>query len=295
VRVIGVLDLLGGCAVHARAGVREAYRPVLAVAHAPIGAGDARALAQAYVNDLGVSELYVADLDVILERRRLQNIGRAASKGRPMSHAGIIRELAALGTPLWLDAAVSSVADACHALRLGAAHVIVGLETLPSFDALEQISAAVGRDRVAFSLDLRNGEPVMADGAPDARGAVLPREAAHVVAARAVDAGAGAVIVIDLARVGTNTGLDLELVARVRDAAPAVTLLAGGGVRGMEDLARLADAGCDGALVATALHDGRLGAAHVVAARRLGVIRPPASSISPAPRGLLIGLETENG
>src|SRR6266513_2463434 len=117
-RVIGVLDLLGGCAVHARAGVREAYRPVLAVADAPIGTGDARALAQAYVNGLGVSERYVADLDVILDRRRLQNNGSAASKDRPTSHGGIIRELAALGTPLWLDAAVSSVADACQALRL---------------------------------------------------------------------------------------------------------------------------------------------------------------------------------
>jgi phosphoribosylformimino-5-aminoimidazole carboxamide ribotide isomerase len=75
--------------------------------------------------------------------------------------------------------------------------------------------------------------------------------------------------VIDLARVGTATGIDLELIARVRKAVPKMTLLAGGGVRGREDLARLADAGCDGALVATALHDGRLGADDVSAARRL--------------------------
>ncbi len=38
----------------------------------------------------------------------------------------------------------------------------------------------------------------------------------------------------------------------------------------LEDIARLADAGCDGVLVATALHDGRLGVAEVAAARRLG-------------------------
>jgi phosphoribosylformimino-5-aminoimidazole carboxamide ribotide isomerase len=52
-----------------------------------------------------------------------------------------------------------------------------------------------------------------------------------------------------------------------------VTLVAGGGVRGADDLARLADAGCDGALVATALHDGRLSAADVTAARRIAVRR----------------------
>jgi len=76
--------------------------------------------------------------------------------------------------------------------------------------------------------------------------------------------------VIDLARVGTGAGLDFGLIARVRDAVPGLTLLAGGGVRGLEDCARLADTGCDGALVATALHDGRLGAADVAALQRLG-------------------------
>ena len=88
------------------------------------------------------------------------------------------------------------------------------------------------------------------------------------MAERAAQAGAGAVIVLDLARVGTGTGLDLALIGRVRDAVPGVTLLAGGGVRGPEDLARLADAGCDGALVATALHDGRLGPEDIAAAKR---------------------------
>jgi phosphoribosylformimino-5-aminoimidazole carboxamide ribotide isomerase len=77
------------------------------------------------------------------------------------------------------------------------------------------------------------------------------------------------VAVLDLARVGAGDGLDTHLIARVRNAAPGVSLLAGGGVRGLDDLMRLADAGCDGALVATALHNGRLGAADVAAARRL--------------------------
>jgi phosphoribosylformimino-5-aminoimidazole carboxamide ribotide isomerase len=35
-------------------------------------------------------------------------------------------------------------------------------------------------------------------------------------------------------------------------------LTSGGGVRGRDDLAALADAGCDAALVASALHDGQL-------------------------------------
>ena len=64
-----------------------------------------------------------------------------------------------------------------------------------------------------------------------------------------------------------NAGLDLDLVGRLRTGVPAVTLVAGGGIRGPQDLSRLGDAGCDGALVATALLEGRLSAADVAAAQ----------------------------
>ena len=52
---------------------------------------------------------------------------------------------------------------------------------------------------------------------------------------------------IDLARSAPALGWTSELLARVREAAPGLTLLAGGGVRGAEDLEKLAGAGCDGA------------------------------------------------
>jgi phosphoribosylformimino-5-aminoimidazole carboxamide ribotide isomerase len=247
VRIIGVVDLLAGRAVRARGGQRDTYQPVQSVAGTSTGFGDALAVARAYVDHLGLTELYGADLDAIT--------GGA-------SQDALVAAIAAVGPPLWLDAGVSSADRAHHALALGAAHVVVGLETLPSYDALGEICAAVGGDNVAFSLDLRNGEPVVASGG------ISPGEPAHLVAARARDAGAGAVIVIDLARVGTGRGLDVELISRVRDAAPQLVLLAGGGVRGPDDLARLSNAGCDGALVATALHDGRIGAGDIAAAHR---------------------------
>ena len=195
-------------------------------------------------------------------RAEAPDIGRAGAKAGSGSQDTLIAALAATGTTLWLDAGVSSTGRARHALALGAAHVVVALETLPSYEALPEICAAVGGERVAFSLDLRDGVPILASaGVPSG-------EPPHVIAARAADAGAAGVIVIDLARVGTGRGLDFELIARVREAAPGLTLLAGGGVRGLEDLVRLADAGCDGALVATALHDGRIGASDVAAAHR---------------------------
>ena len=241
-RLIGVVDLSGRRAVHARAGLRDAYAPVARAAGAPLRpAGDATALARSYLDALGVRELYVADLDAILH-------GRA--------QPDVVRALTALGAPVWLDAAVTHVPGARAAHALGATQVVVGLETLESFDALRAICDAVDGARIAFSLDLRDGVP-LTGGRP-----ALAGDAVTLVS-RAIDAGAGNVIVLDLARVGTGAGLDLALLGRMRAAAPGCTLLAGGGVRGEDDLEALADAGCDGALVASALLDGRLDAGAV--------------------------------
>jgi phosphoribosylformimino-5-aminoimidazole carboxamide ribotide isomerase len=246
-RIIGVLDLRNGHAVHARAGDREQYRPVQSVAGEAIEPGDAEALARIYRDRLRLHELYVADLDAIE--------GRA-----PQDR--LVSSLAA-GGRLWLDAGASSADRVRHALTLGAAHVIVGLETLRSWRALDEICDAVDRRRVAFSLDLRDGTPL-------GDGSLSGGASARAVAARAVDAGVGSIIVLDLARVGTGAGIDMGLFGLVRETAPHTTLLAGGGVRGVDDLARLADAGCDGALVATALHDGRISAGDVAAVHRHG-------------------------
>lgn len=248
-QIIGVLDLLGGRAVHARAGARDRYAPVQNAAGWPIDPGNARTLAGVYLDLLGISEIYAADLDAILDR--------------PPQDA-VTSELASLGAPLWLDAGIRSVDEARRATAFGGSRVVVGLETLPSFDVLAAICAAVGGDRVAFSLDLRNGRPVVMR-----RGSVSPEESVETLILNAVLAGVGAVIVIDLARVGTGAGVDLAVLDQVRASAPGLTLIAGGGVRGWDDLARLAQAGCSGALVATALHDGSIDASHITAARSL--------------------------
>jgi phosphoribosylformimino-5-aminoimidazole carboxamide ribotide isomerase len=231
-RVIGVIDLLGGRAVHARGGRRDAYARVEHAAGCTI-AGDAIGLARTYIERLGVAEIYVADLDAIA--------------GRP-TQDDLVTGIAALGAPVCLDAGVASAEEARAARARGASTVVVGLETLPALERLDGICAALGGSHVALSLDLRDGQPVacprVRTGSPES------------IAVRAARAGVKTVIVLDLARVGMRRGLDADLVARVRRAVPDVALVVGGGIRGDEDLASARDLGCDGALVATALHEG---------------------------------------
>jgi phosphoribosylformimino-5-aminoimidazole carboxamide ribotide isomerase len=232
VRVIGVIDLKAGRAVHAKRGRREAYQPVRSVLLPAGDGGNALALARAY-RGLGLTEIYVADLDAI--------------GGGELSPA--LSAICRVGVPAMVDAGATTIARAQGVLDAGATRVVVGLESLRSFTALHRIAQCAGPARVVFSLDLRHGAPVCID--PACRG-LSPLE----VSRRASDAGVASVLVLDVARVGAGTGPDLRLVGMLRRGLPAHELLVGGGVRNHTDLSMLANAGCDGALVATALHQG---------------------------------------
>jgi len=83
VRILGVIDLARGQAVHARGGDRERYAPVATIAGHVIEQGNALALAEAYHDLFGIDELYVADLDAITSQRPqldvLTDLARRAS------------------------------------------------------------------------------------------------------------------------------------------------------------------------------------------------------------------------
>ncbi|MGH7628156.1 MAG: HisA/HisF-related TIM barrel protein [Gemmatimonadales bacterium] len=250
--IIPVIDVVRGVAVHAQGGDRSAYPPVKS-AVAPDYPGDAVALVRAYRDVLGAVACYVADLDAL--------------QGGPVQR-GLIRELAGFPTgfsgELLVDAAASGPDGALEVLSCGASDAIIGMETLRSFADLRAIVEVAGANRVIFGLDLRLGAPVINPLLDDAAGA---HPDATSLAEQAVDSGVTGILVLDLARVGSGCGVDLGLVEVLRRRHPQVRLLAGGGVLTRKDLERMEEAGCDGALVASAIHAGRIGADDVAALR----------------------------
>jgi phosphoribosylformimino-5-aminoimidazole carboxamide ribotide isomerase len=233
-RVVGVIDLKDGKAVHAVRGERERYRPV----HSVIASGDGGPLtvARAFRSELGLDEVYVADLDAI-----------TGEGGHDSTIAALARE-----AHVMVDAGVSEPARAQALLDLGAHRVIVGTETLTGPEALERLLAALPDGALVLSIDLRDGHLL----SPDPQLAGLP---AREAVARLHRDNLREAIVLDLARVGSGAGLDVELIADLHGAFPELALLAGGGVRDVGDLRALRDAGAAGTLVATALHSGVIG------------------------------------
>jgi phosphoribosylformimino-5-aminoimidazole carboxamide ribotide isomerase len=232
-RVIPVIDLRRGVAVHAVRGDRERYRPL----RSRIAEGsDPVHLTRAVRERFGLDELYVADLDAI-----------AGGPGSP----AVIAALALEGRVM-VDAGAAAATAVARVLELGVAGVVIGTESLPGAEAFRRLRIELPDAPLVLSLDLRSGKVLSPDPA-------LAGAAAVDALARLADAGAREAIVLDLARVGSGEGPDVMLLGELRSRFPDVELLAGGGVRHAGDLRALADAGVAGALVATALHRGAIG------------------------------------
>jgi phosphoribosylformimino-5-aminoimidazole carboxamide ribotide isomerase len=233
-RVIPVIDLKDGVAVHAVRGDRERYRPV----RSRIADGsDPVRLARAVRERFGLDELYVADLDAI-----------AGGTGSPDVIAALARDARVM-----VDAGTVAAPAIARLLELGVARVVIGTESLPGAQAFRRLATELPEAPLVLSVDMRGGEVLSPDPALSGIGAADALE-------RLADAGAREAIVLDLLRVGSGEGPDVTLIDELHARFPDIQLLAGGGVRDAADLASLAGAGAAGALVATALHSGAIGA-----------------------------------
>lgn len=237
-RLIPVIDLMHGEVVRAVGGRRGEYRPIqsrLCSGAKPVEFG------RALVEQFGLATAYLADLDAITGHEPAWPI---------------FEQLTSCGLELWIDAGTGDLARARpmeQARRRGLlARIVIGLETLASWEELGQIAGELPIDSLVFSLDLVHGKPL-------AREPRVRSTTAVEIAEQAIEQGIRSIIVLDLAAVGLNAGPSIEdmlqdLAARF----PGVRWIGGGGVRHAEDLARLAHAGCDAALVSSALHNGRI-------------------------------------
>lgn len=233
-QVIPVLDLRGGIAVLARAGRRHEYPPLVSPW---VGGPDPATVITTIRSRFGLHTFYVADLDAIEETgSNLAAVAALAEDPR---------------VTLMVDAGTSTVVGARRVMEAGGARVIIGSETLESLDALQELLRCLPATSLVFSLDVRNGQVL-------SRCEALRGEPPPQAARRLTGQGIRTLIVLELSRVGMGAGPDLRLLERVRDAAGDAALIAGGGIRGIDDLVALERLCFSGALVGTALSSGAL-------------------------------------
>jgi len=230
-KIIPVIDVLNGIAVHGIKGERKRYQPLkslLCPSSEPVE------LASVF-DSLGFTDLYLADLDAILGKSVNFNI-----------YNQIITKTS---LDLMVDAGVSDIATVEEVLETGVSKIVIGTETLYRLDFVSHAVNTFGNDRIVVSIDQKGGK-ILSLSDFISMGVLS-------LAQKLVDLGVRQIILLDLDRVGTEYGANQELLRNILDVTE-VDLLVGGGITSLQELKELKTLDIYGALVATVLHKGKI-------------------------------------
>jgi phosphoribosylformimino-5-aminoimidazole carboxamide ribotide isomerase len=220
--VIPVIDLKGGHVVRARAGAREHYAPI----ETPLApTSQPRDIVAGFRALHPFRKIYIADLDSIT------GVG---------DHAAIVAELEDTfpDVEFWIDSGISTETQAANWLNHHRGALVIGSESLGDSATSPRLK---DESRRVLSLDFR-GDDFQGPADLASNTSLWPDR----------------IIVMTLAKVGTGSGPDLVRLDEVLKRTRGHEIYAAGGVRNGDDLRALAKAGIAGALVATALHDGKI-------------------------------------
>ncbi len=231
--ILPALDVLEGRCVRLAEGKPE---------HVIVEGGDPDAAAARFVSE-GARHLHLVDLD-------------GAFSGRPTP--GLLERVvaAAGGVPVQAGGGFRSVEAVETGLAAGASRIMVGTAATSPLH-LEELASRFG-PKLVVAIDARDGR-VVAEGWTRESELDAPELAGCCAAA-----GVQRLLVTSTRHDGSLRGPDLALVQSVMDTAQ-LPVLAAGGIGSLDDLRRLREIGCEGAVVGSALWLGRFSLADALA------------------------------
>ena len=225
-QIIPVIDLLNGVVVHAKKGQRQHYQPIQSQLNA---SSEPVTIVAALLALYPFTQLYIADLNAIQKTA-------GAYKTNYKIIESITQHYPAL--TLWLDAGVSNNAELNIWQKLNV-RLVIGSENFAHIDHYSALKPL--KENFILSLDFM---PYGYQGPVEllTNTAYWPQD----------------VIVMTLANVGANQGVNTTLLTEILARAKGFNVHAAGGIRDQKDLAMLNELGVHGALIATALHQKQI-------------------------------------
>ncbi len=207
-------------------------------------AGDPVELARTYDAE-GADELTFLDIS-------------ASHEGRATTMEIVSRTAEEVFIPLTVGGGISSVEDVDRMLRAGADKVAVNTAAIRRPELVAEIADRFGSQVLVLSVDARRAPGTPSGFEVTTHGG---RRSAGVDAVewakRAVDLGAGEILLNAMDADGTQDGFDLELLRLVR-AEVTIPVIASGGAGAVEHFPPAVAAGADAVLAATVFHFGTL-------------------------------------
>lgn len=223
-RIVFVIDLLNGKVVHAIKGEREKYQPVK---NSKICDS-----AQPFemISAVKPREVYIADLDRLsYSGNNFEAINKISSLARTMVNIGVRK---------------NEDIETC----LGIADAVILSSEASSFELMKYASKNYP-DRTSITIDIKNGAVLTEDR--DLR--KEPEELIKLLNELKIKD----IVIIDLSKVGSNMGINEDFLRKVARVSHH-NILFGGGIRDINDVRILKEIGINGALVATAAHNGKI-------------------------------------
>ena len=230
--IIPVLDLMNGQVVHAKHGDRLNYLPIQSTL---CSSSQPLAIVDAFLELYPFKQLYIADINAIQKSGNHRNVISGIALAFP-------------NLEIYLDAGFSSTEDINIFNKIKVTPVL-GSESITTIDDYRAITKE-HKKRMLLSLDFKNdvyqGPPALLQDSK-----YWPNE----------------LIVMSLSKVGSQSGPDLEKLKHLKKMSPETKIYAAGGIRDLGDLNTLKSANIDGALIASAIHNGNLSQTDLIKAQ----------------------------
>lgn len=195
------------------------------------------AMARLWVSQ-GASFLHLVDLD-------------GALAGHSVNAAAIREITAAVDIPVQLGGGIRSREAVEQMLALGISRCIIGTKAVERPEFIRELVTEFGTEAIVVGVDARDGM-VAVEGWEK-----VSSQSALELCRLMKDFGVSHIVYTDISRDGTLTGPNIEY-TRELTVQTGLTIIASGGVSGMDDLSRLEAAGIKGAIIGKALYEKRI-------------------------------------
>lgn len=187
----------------------------------------------------------------------------ATVENRATMHDVVRRTAEQVFIPLTVGGGVRTVDDVARLLASGADKISINSAAIARPEVLTEIADRFGAQVTVLSLDIKRSPRGESGFVVTTRGGRTETDIDAIEwAQRAVDLGAGELLVNSIDADGTQDGFDLELIERLRGVVNA-PIIASGGAGRVEHFVDAARAGADAVLAASVFHRRQIAIADV--------------------------------
>ncbi|MDR2130400.1 MAG: 1-(5-phosphoribosyl)-5-[(5-phosphoribosylamino)methylideneamino] imidazole-4-carboxamide isomerase [Odoribacteraceae bacterium] len=227
-KLIPAIDLIGGKCVRL---TRGDYNRCTTYAGDPLDAA-------LRFEEAGLTRLHLVDLD--------------GARAGAVQHAGVLERIVSrVALQVDFSGGIRSFDDVRRVLDAGASWACIGSMAVEEPEQVAGWMERAGADRLIIGADTL-------DGTIRARGWQASTRLTIDDLIGRYDGKIRHLMCTDIARDGTLEGPNIPLYSTLLERYPNVRLIASGGVRDLEDAARLVAAGLSGVIIGKAFHEGRI-------------------------------------